>query len=118
MEFDAEYLGQNSDCPHCGQSTTLRPPIIPEKKERKWIAPLIRISIALAVVLIVAVILREISKVPNLATDAGGIVYALLMLGCGLVAIYLAVLWLVFPWLVLSKFNQLIEEVRKLRKHQ
>lgn len=97
-------------CPHCSQ------PISVEEQESGKPFPLHLILIPCLALLIIAGVAwagKNVSadSLKNFGATAGGIG---IVFGVGCL-LYLAVLWFVFPWMVLRKMNQLIRAVKEKR---
>jgi len=135
IEFEAEHGGSFVDCPSCARPTRLlipgaahqpggsrRLPFSARSVEVKSRFPwpkVIGISFAaLIVILAIAILIRDygVSQTADTAGQIMGIGITTILMAVGAVlAITLAVFWLIFPWMMYSKLNRVIEVLEQIR---
>jgi hypothetical protein len=117
IEFTVEQSGETVTCPHCGMETTLAtyPPKIMAPKVRlkvpwKWIV--ISALVCSVVGLAIYLLNRYPQQLADATTALGGLA---ITAAAAILALMVAVLWILFPVFMYFKMNELIAEVRKLR---
>jgi uncharacterized paraquat-inducible protein A len=117
LEYDAEQTGQVIECPNCNQQTRLgtRPkPTGKPKRSMAWPVMLI-----LACVLVIALVgflaYRFADQFATVLGIGGGMVATLVAIVILIFAFLLAVLWLLFPMFVyfdLKAMRRTLEQIR------
>jgi uncharacterized membrane protein len=145
IEFDADglersgstarrVLGQVIDCPHCGKSTQLylnlaefvtpmpaRWPTQAQPKRNRygWLYVLLGITVVIVLTYFFG------KKAGNFIADVfpivGGAVGGLIFLAVAILILFLAIFWIIFPWMVYSMLRRLHEELKRIEintRHQ
>lgn len=129
-ESPSERLGQKVPCPHCSKETVLsikkenirlpnRPFIHPAdaaaaKKNRGLkIALAILAAIIVLTALIVAIYENEVSA-GQIAGAGLNLVVVIIGAVIAILAFTLAIFWLVFPWLMYSQSNQILDVLKQI----
>ena len=118
-------IGQNVRCPHCGYATALTMPI------KKWsnasLDKTIHLGLTIPVILallalltpaaIVVALVRSGVTIHQIVTGGAGAPGLAAMAIVGTTVLIMAVMWLIFPWLVLSLLSKIHGELGRIEQN-
>jgi hypothetical protein len=117
-------IGQNVRCPHCGYATALTMPINRWSKVSSprtfYVGPTLLVILALAGFLIpagiVVALVRSGVSIHQIVTGGAGVPGDVAIGIAATFGLILAVMWVIFPWLVLSILSKILGELEKIEQ--
>ena len=118
-------IGQNVRCPHCGYATALTMPFTQWSKVSSprtiHVSPTLLVVLALIGLLVPAGIVVALVKsgvsIHQIVNGGAGVPGAIAMGIAATFGVILAVMWVVFPWLVLSVLSRIYGELEKIEQN-
>jgi predicted RNA-binding Zn-ribbon protein involved in translation (DUF1610 family) len=123
LEFEAEHVGTQIECPHCQQPTLLRSaglrPGTRGKQTRtktRWLVIAAwLIGIVVIIGLCVLIVHLGLATPTDIATGAGSIGGIIAVCILGGLALCLAIFWLIFPWMVYNLLKRILTVLEKIQ---
>jgi hypothetical protein len=118
-------IGQNIRCPHCGYATALMMPMTKWSKASSartvHVSPALLVILALAGFLIppgiVVALVKSGVSIHQIVNGGAGVPGAVAMGIAATFGIILAVMWAIFPWLVLSILSNIHDELARIEQN-